>query len=86
MRVVIVYRSGTEREREAAGWLREFEHRTHKTLEYIDPDTPNGNSFCRVYDIVEYPTIIAINSDGKIQNTWRGLPMPLISEVSYYVQ
>jgi len=38
-----------------------------------------------VYDIVEYPTIIALSDSGQLQNLWRGLPLPTISEVSFYV-
>lgn len=86
MRTIIVYRPESENEREITGWLRELEHRSRKTLEHINPDTPDGASFCRAYDIVEYPTIMAIDNEGKVQNTWRGLPMPLVGEVSYYVQ
>jgi hypothetical protein len=57
---------------------------TGHTLESIDPDSPEGTQFCNTYDIVEYPTIIAISDSGVMQNTWRGIPLPTISEVSYY--
>jgi hypothetical protein len=33
---------------------------------------------------MEYPTLIAITDDGQVQNQWKGLPLPTISEVSYY--
>jgi hypothetical protein len=29
--------------------------------------------------------MLAISDDGRLQNMWRGLPLPTISEVSYYV-
>ena len=45
-----------------------------------------GIGFCETYDIVEYPTIVALSDSGQLQNQWRGLPLPTISEVSYYVQ
>jgi hypothetical protein len=86
LKAVIVYRRNSEYEREVAGWLREFEFRTRKTIEEIDPDTRDGVTFCEVNDIVEYPSIVAIDDHGKMQNLWRGLPLPLIDEVSYYVQ
>ena len=86
MKVVIVYREHSESDREVSGWLQEFEYRTGKRIESVDPDSRDGISFCRVNDIIEYPTIIAIDNAGKMQNLWRGLPLPLINEVSYYVQ
>jgi hypothetical protein cdiviTM7_02345 len=51
----------------------------------MSPDSAEGNNFCEVYDIVEYPTIIALSDSGQLQNLWRGLPLPTISEVSFYV-
>ena len=49
----------------------------------MSPDSVEGNNFCEVYDIVEYPTIIALSDSGQLQNLWRGLPLPTISEVSF---
>lgn len=86
MKAVIAYRPNTEYEREVTGWLREFEYRTGKKIEAIDPDSRDGSLFCKVHGIVEYPSIIAIDDTGRMQSMWRGLPMPLIDEVSYYVQ
>lgn len=84
MKVAVVYRSESEHAREVEDYLRDFRSRTGRELETIDPDSRDGGSMCRVYDIVEYPTIVAIADDGQVQNSWRGLPLPTISEVSYY--
>ena len=85
MRVVVVYKNNTEYARTIIEFLRDFNRQTGHELEELDPDTPDGVSFCRAYDIVEYPSIIALSDDGAMQQTWRGLPLPTISEVSYYV-
>lgn len=85
MRARIVYRENTDYARTVAEFLRDFERQTGKTVETVNPDTPDGAQFCRVYDIVEYPTIIATTDDGVLQNMWRGLPLPTINEVSAYV-
>jgi methyl coenzyme M reductase alpha subunit len=50
----------------------------------MDPDTREGSNFARIYDIVQYPTIIATADDGKEQHRWAGTPLPLINDVSYY--
>jgi hypothetical protein len=86
VRVVVVYKDKTDYARSVIDYLRDFEHQTGHTLETIEPETPAGIDFCRAYDIIEYPTMIALSEDGMMQNNWRGLPLPTISEVSYYVQ
>jgi hypothetical protein len=85
MRTVVVYKEETDYAREVIDYLRDFKRQTGHDIETINPDTPEGTDFCRVYDIVEYPSMIAISNDGVLQNIWRGLPLPTISEVSYYV-
>lgn len=85
MRVVIVWKDYTDYSREVIDWTRELNRRTGKELESLDPDSRDGESFARAYDIVEYPTIIAITDDGREQKRWIGTPLPTISEVSYYV-
>lgn len=85
MRVVVVYKDESEHGRIVADYLRDFTRQTGHDIETLDPDTPAGADFCRTYDIVEYPTVVALNDDGVLQNTWRGLPLPMMSEVSYYV-
>ncbi len=85
MRIVVVFRDNTDYARTVLDFLRDFEHQTGHQLETIDPDTADGTQFCDTYDIVEYPTIIALSDDGQMQNTWNSLPLPTINEVSYYV-
>lgn len=85
MRVVVVYKEETDYARQINDYLRDFTRQTGHELETLNPDTTEGASFCRTYDIVEYPTLIALSDDGGMQNMWRGLPLPTISEVSYYV-
>ena len=86
MRVVVVFKDDTDYSRTVLDFLHDFEHQTGHTLETINPDSAEGMLFCNTYDIVEYPTIIALSNDGVMQNLWRGIPFPTISEVSYYVQ
>ena len=86
MRVAVIYKDKTDYARTVIDFIRDFEHQTGHILETIDPDSVDGTQFCSTYGIVDYPTIIATSDDGSMQNTWNGLPLPTISEVSYYVQ
>lgn len=86
MRVVIVSRPATDYARSVDMFVTDFLRQTGKKLEVLDPDSLEGDMFCRTYDIVEYPTIIALSDEGHMQNMWTGEMLPTISEVSYYVQ
>ncbi len=84
MKVIIIYRSDSEHGSTVEQYLRDFSTRTGRELEVMDPDSAEGIALCQTYDIVEYPSAIAISDDGQMQSTWRGLPLPTISELSYY--
>lgn len=85
MRVVAVYKDNMDYTRSADTFMEDFLRQTGHTFERLDPESREGEQFCRTYDIVEYPTIIALSNDGQMQNRWVGTPLPTISEVSYYV-
>ncbi len=84
MRIAVIYRLESDHAREVTDYLRDFSAQTGHIIEEINPDSPEGSSFCRTYDIVEYPTLVALSDDGQLQNMWRGRPLPTISEVSFY--
>ena len=83
MSVVCVYRDNQDYTRSVDEWLENFRRQTGYSIETMNPDTNTG--FCEAYDIVEYPTIIALDSNGGVRNMWRGRTLPLINEVLYYI-
>lgn len=85
MKTVVIYKDASEYGRVVTDYIRDFYHQTGKQLDVVDPDTKEGSDLCQTYDIVEYPTLLATDDNGTMQNMWTGLPLPLISEVSYYV-
>lgn len=84
MRVVCVWRDQSDYGRSVEEWITEFERRTGKEIETIDPDSTEGESFCRAYDVVEYPTILALGDDGAVLASWQGKMLPLFDEVAYW--
>lgn len=84
MRVAMIYKYESDHARPVLDYLRDVKRQTGYDMETIDPDTRDGAALCRVYDIVEYPTLVALDDTGGLQHMWRGLPLPTISEVSYY--
>lgn len=86
MRVIIVYKEASDHAREVIDYLRDFRIQTGHDLETLNPETRAGADFCRTYDIVEYPSVVALGDNGSMQHLWRGRPLPTISEVSYYAR
>jgi hypothetical protein len=84
MRAVVIYKDMTDYARQVTDYLRDFERQTGRVLETMDPESLSGISFCETYDIMEFPTIVALSDSGQMLYQWRGLPLPTISEVSYY--
>ncbi len=82
MRVVCIFRDNEDYTRTVTDWLENFYRQTGKKIETMNPD--ENTDFCVTYDIVEYPTIIALGNSGEVLAMWRGREMPLINEVLYY--
>lgn len=85
MRVVMITKDETDYARSVSMFLEDFQRQTGRTIEALDPESSEGEMLCRAYDIVEYPTMIALGDDGQMQTMWRGRTLPTIGEVSYYV-
>ena len=84
MKAVVVSKENSDHAREVFDYLRDFERQTGKKLEEIDPEKRENIGFVETYDIVEYPTILALTDNGQVINMWRGRPLPTINEVSFY--
>ena len=84
MKAVVVYKENSDHAREVFDYLSDFERQTGKKLEEIDPEKRENIGFVETYDIVEYPTILAVTDNGQVINMWRGRPLPTINEVSFY--
>lgn len=85
MRVVIIWRDESDYGRTVTEWLHDCERRIGVAPESLSPDEPEGESICRAYDIVEYPSMLAIDDGGKVMQMWRGCDLPRIDDVAYYL-
>lgn len=83
MRVICIFRGNEDYSRSVTDWLENFRRQTGHEIETMNPD--ENTDFCETYDIVEYPTIIALSDFGDVRASWRGRTLPLINEVLYYV-
>ena len=85
MRVVCVWKEASDTAREVREWLREFEQRTRVSVESLDPEAREGEDFAKAYDVTMYPTLIVLDSDGRVMEQWRGTPLPLMDAVMAYL-
>ncbi|MBR2855689.1 hypothetical protein IKE99_01970 [Candidatus Saccharibacteria bacterium] len=83
MRVICIYRDKEDYTRSVEEWLENFRRQTSREIEKMDPD--RNPDFCETYDIVEYPSILALDNAGSVRAVWRGKDLPLIDEVLYYM-
>ena len=83
MRVVCIYRDNQDYSRSVTEWLENIRRQTGREIETMDPDHNPG--FCEAYDIVEYPTILALGANGEVRASWCGTTLPLINEVLFYM-
>lgn len=82
-RVVCVFRDNQDYSRAVFEWLENFRRQTGHEIEVLDPD--KNDDFCKTYDVVEYPTLLALSNEGGVLASWRGKMMPLVNEVLFYM-
>ena len=86
MRVVVLYRTNSEQERPVLEFEREYNRLTNRTLSLLDVNTRDGSAMASLYDIMQFPCVLALSGDGQVVQMWQGDHLPLINEVTYYDQ
>lgn len=85
MKVVILYRPSSEHERAVEEFVHEFKRREpSRHIELLNLDSKDGAATASLYDIVQYPAILAITDDGRLLQWWQGEQLPLMNEVAAY--
>lgn len=58
-----------------------------QTIELLNVDTPEGSNLMQIYGLMEHPAILALKSDGQVQQMWQGIDkLPLMNDLAYYAQ
>jgi hypothetical protein len=85
MKVLVLYRPNSEHGREVEDFIREFQIRHHdERLEVLNIDTRDGSATASLYDVMRYPAILVLQTDGYLQKSWEGDQLPLMDEVISY--
>lgn len=83
MSIICIYKPNEDYTRNTEEWLENFYRQTGRKIDTMNPE--ENVDFCEAYDIVEYPTILVLGSNGEVRSMWRGADLPLIDEVLNYM-
>ena len=86
MRVFCLYRPNSETERSVIELNAELKRRMNVELELISMDTVEGDRLAQVYEIMQFPAVLAVDSGGVLHKSWAEGNLPLLNELSYYLQ
>ncbi len=85
MRLLILYRPNSEHSRVIEDYIHNFRRiYSRGNVEVQDIDSREGIALASLYDVMQYPAILAIANDGTPQKVWQGTDLPLMDEVASY--
>lgn len=88
MKLLVIYRPVSEHATAVEGFLRDFKRQYSYTdkLEILDPNSREGSALASLYDIVQYPAILALDDFGSVLRSWQGEQLPMLDEVVGYMR
>ena len=85
--MLVLYRPNSEYARTVEEFVHDFQYRyPGHTVEILSIDTRDGSATASLYDVMQYPAIMVLRTDGYMQNSWSGVPLPLMDEVAAYTR
>ncbi len=84
MRILVLYRPKSEHGRTIERFVQEYQSGHGGKIEVLDVDGRDGSSMASLYDVMQYPAILALANDGSILKSWEGEALPMMDEVAYY--
>lgn len=88
MKVLVLYRPNSEFALSVETFIRDFKYQHEADadkIEVIDVDSRDGVATSGLYEIMEYPAILAISDDGQMIKSWVGSELPLMDELAGYI-
>lgn len=86
MRLLVLYRPNSEHGRQIEEFIHDYQSRyDYGHVEVQNVDSREGIATASLYDVMEYPAILALEPDGIAQKVWQGTSLPLMEEVASYV-
>lgn len=88
MKLIVLYRPKSEHATPVESFIRDLQHQHDMgpgSIDMVSVETREGAATAAVYDVWEYPTLIAVTNDGRVLNMWQGESLPLMDEVVSYL-
>ncbi len=87
MKVLVLYRPNSEHARLVEEFIHEYQRQEgDRQIEVLNIDSREGIATASLYDIMQYPAILALQPDGSAQRAWIGETLPLMDEVASYAR
>lgn len=87
MKVVVFYRPKSEHSTQVEEFIERYKQlKPPRKIEIKDVDSREGSASASIYDIVQYPAVMATTDYGEVIQAWQGQMLPTLSEVAYYGQ
>lgn len=85
--MLVLYRPQSEFARPVEEFVHDFQYKyPGHSVEMVSIDTRDGAATASLYDIMSHPAIMVMRNDGNLQNSWVGMPLPLMDEVAAYTR
>ncbi len=85
MKAVILYHPKSDHGGIVEDYARDFKMiKDGKLIELVSLETIEGSTMARLYDITQYPAVLALADDGSLINSWQGVPLPLMIDLEAY--
>lgn len=87
MKVLVLYRPNSEHGRVTEEFIHTLKSRyTSRDLEILNIDSRDGSAMASLYDVMTYPAVLVLQTDGYLQKSWEGNTLPLVDEVVAYAR
>jgi len=84
MKIIILYRPASEFARKVEEFAHDIERQQGVHLDLVSLDTRDGAATASLYDVIQYPAILALRDNGDLLQCWSGDQFPLMNEVAAY--
>jgi len=86
MKVLVLYHPESDHGGQVEDFAHEYKRFKGKELELLSLETVEGAEMAKLYDVVQYPAVLAVAGDGQLQKLWQGQTLPLMAEIDQYAR
>jgi hypothetical protein len=88
MKLLIFYRPNSEHARNVETFMHDFrdQYPMDAKIEIMDLDTRDGAAMATLYDVLQYPALLATTDEGVLVRSWEGQMLPLMRDVAAYLR